>query len=55
MGFLVMSTGEPMQVNTSALSEIKVVREIDFPKRYKPARSDGLPPSFFKEGGDLLT
>lgn len=54
MGLPLLSAMELMQVDTSLLSEMKVTREMDFPKRYKAAGPDKLSLSFFKCGGKVL-
>lgn len=50
MDIALMSADEPMQENTSPLSEIEVFEDVRFLKRYKAA---GLPSSFFKDGGEM--
>lgn len=50
-----MPTSEPMQVDISSLSEMEVIKEMDFLKRRKFAGLDGLSPPFFKDGGEVTS
>lgn len=43
-----------MQVDTSCLSKMEVAKEIRFLKGSKAGGPDGLWPSFFKDGGEVL-
>lgn len=42
-------------VDTSLLSEMKVIRKASLLKRHKETGPDGLSPSLFKDGGEHLT
>lgn len=55
MNLLPVPVTQPLHVDTSPESEMEVIREIDFAKRQWTARSDGLSPSFFNEGSDMIT
>lgn len=45
---------ESVQVNISALWEMKVIKEVPLPKRHKAAGPNGLSPPFFKDGSKVL-
>lgn len=50
-----VSAGEPLLVDSSPPSEMKVVKEIGFLERRKTAGPDGLTPFVSKDGGKVLT
>lgn len=50
-----MSACGLMQIDTTSPSEMEVIEEIGFLKRYKAAVSDGLSPFSLDNGGDVLT
>lgn len=55
MGFPLMPTEEPMQVDASPPFELEALREMGFLEGHEVAGPDSLSPSFLKDGGELLT
>lgn len=50
-----MPAREPAHVDVNTVTEVEVIRKTDFHIIYKVAGSDGLTPSFLKDGSEMIT